>query len=106
MARSLVETCTLNVHIVERASLVQRFNPFYKRTWQWQAEAIGPNGINVAAFSDTFKAYGGNQSIPVPEDSGECMVLKKAVVAQLLRDGWRPTDNRDLGQGFVREIEQ
>lgn len=103
----MVEICKLDICIVESGSLLSRLNPFHKSLWQWQAEATGPNGTYLAAWSSAFRAMGDHRLGPrafggaIPEASEDA---RKEVLSILLREGWIPMDNRQLGQTFTREL--
>ncbi|NHZ72400.1 MAG: hypothetical protein GWP17_04880 [Aquificales bacterium] len=104
MTNKPVETCTLNMCLVKGRGLFN-INPFHKKTWQWQAQAVGPNGTYIAAFSETFKAMGDTQ-IGLTNNLEISNKERQKVLSVLLSEGWIPLNARHNGQTFTREIEQ
>lgn len=111
MGKKIVETCELNVYLVDEINLLRRLNPFHKRLWQWQAQAIGPKGTYVAAWSGTFKAqvnyagYGARPQSAMGDASQASESARKEVISIMLRDGWIPMNDRYYGQTYTRETE-
>lgn len=93
------EICTVHAYVT-RNSLV----PFKKRTWQWFAEGLGPEGSYVVAASRAFVAVAGNQNTGPLTASGNPPIESEAartdLISELLRKGWEPLDAR--GREFRR----
>lgn len=101
MGKIAVEICKLHVYKIDRPGCINILNPFYKRTWQWQAEATGTGGIYIVAFSTPFRSFGDD----VPSSHGEMVEKRNEIVSKLLHDGWRPMNDNFYHQSFTREIE-
>ena len=105
MERKIVETCELNVYVVDELKLIHKFSPFHKRLWQWQAHAISSKGTYIAAWSATFEASDGGypQSATggVSEASDQA---HKEVVSIMLHEGWIPMNDRYYKQAYTREV--
>jgi hypothetical protein len=111
MSRSVAEQCTIRIRVVEGGGFLQSLNPFHKYTWQWQADAIGPEGTYLAAWSSTFKCIGttqttGNGSMPASMGGwpAEYLSTRDEIISILLADGWQPMNNRFHDPSFTRTI--
>ena len=77
-----------------------------KNTWQWQAEAIYPLGKYLAAWSESFDAYG-DEGIPRNALGGYpdgYLAGREQIIQILLGEGWEPTDSHFYTQNFRRKI--
>lgn len=99
----VLETCTVRAFIVANS-----FVPFKKRTWQWFAEGLGPDGAYTVAVSSSFKAMGGTENTGPLTATGQSPAESEAariqLVAELLRSGWEPIDA--YGREYRRVVNQ
>ncbi len=79
-------------------------NPFGgKATWQWIAEATGPQGKYNAAVSQEFKAdyhsVNNDWTLGPERNDQETKGAMDQLIAELLSAGWEPFD---MGDGRIR----
>jgi len=87
------EVCEINWIVIHHGGL------FGNPTWQWIAEANGPNGAYNAAVSVKFSAPAEIQSGDGPDRRyAETKAAMDRVVADLLSTGWEPISMGDGGK--------